>query len=160
MKTIWLNVLLILLTFNSVLKANPELPDNIQTTHIEITDKYNEVKLGINDQSVYMLFTEYAREVVNKEFENKHWLDKQSFSDSEGNFIIGNTQFLRSNRIEISIKDIERVTFKNGVLNFEYNNSQELAFDDIQSFNGTNVLQNFYVEDLERFVITFREVKK
>ena len=139
-------------TFAFTVKADaPEKSDPI----LEITDRFNEVKMGLTENSVYMIFSENARSVVNKNFQNQYEADNQKFEDSEGNFIVGPAHFLETNKIEYQIVDISGISFTNGKLSFEYKRKADIGFEDIFSFDGTRVLNNFYVEDLEAFIFTF-----
>ena len=127
---------------------------------IEITDKFNEVRLGITNNSIYMTFSENARSLANKSLQTKYEVNSQYFEDSEGNFIVGSTSYLESNRLELSLENIQNINFKNGKLSFQYKNKSTLGFEDIYSYNGTKALNNFYVEDLEAFIFTFNESVK
>lgn len=122
---------------------------------LEITDRFNEVKMGITEHSVYMIFTEQARNVANENFQNQFELDIHKFEDSEGNFIVSPAYFLENNIIEYHIDDIIGIKFTNGKITFVYKNKSNIGFEDIYSFDGTRALNNFYVEDLEAFIFTF-----
>lgn len=124
---------------------------------LEITDKFNEVRLGITNNSIYMTFSENVRSIANKSLQTKYEVDSENFEDSEGNFIVGSTSYLESNRLEYNLDDIEYINFKNGRLSFHYKNKSNIGFEDIYSYSGTRALNNFYVEDLEAFIFTFNE---
>ena len=151
-------LLVLLLVSNSLLASG--LNDNAPETGkpiLEITDKFNEVRLGITNNSIYMTFSENARLLANKSFQNKYEVDSQNFEDSEGNFIVGSVSYLESNKLEYSLENIQNINFKNGKLTFHYKNKPSIGFDDIYTYSGTKALNNFYVEDLEAFVFTFNE---
>ena len=151
----------LLLSSNTLLASNfndsaPELVKPI----LEITDKFNEVRLGITNNSIYMIFSENVRSIANKSLQTKYEVDSQNFEDSEGNFIVGSVSYLETNRLEFSLDDIQNINFKNGKLSFHYKNKSTIGFEDIYSYSGTKALNNFYVEDLEAFIFTFRETVK
>ena len=123
----------------------------------EITDKFNEVRLGLTENSVYMIFTERIKNISNNKFKEQYLIEAENFEDSEGNFLSNSATRLTSNSLEILFKDIQTINFRNGKLNFEYYSSSVVGFEEIQSFNGTNVLNNFYIEDLESFVFMFNK---
>ena len=129
----------------------PEKSDPI----LEISDRFNEVKMGLTENSVYMIFSEHARSVVNKNFQNQYEVDSHKFEDSEGNFIVSPAHYLENNKIEYQIDDISGINFSNGKLSFVYKSKSGIGFEDIYSFDGTRALNNFYVEDLEAFIVTF-----
>lgn len=152
---------LIFLFSNSVLAFTfednaPEKTDPV----LEITDRFNEVKMGLTENSVYMIFSEKARSVANKNFQTQYEVDSQKFEDSEGNFIVGSAYFLETNKIEYQLDDISGINFTNGKLSFIYKSKSEIGFEDIYSYNGTRALNNFYVEDLEAFIFTITKSVK
>ena len=123
---------------------------------LQITDKYNEIQLGFTESKLYMIVSDAARELANQEFIIQFKRDSDSFADSNGSFLITeNAPHLESNLIEYNLEDIDGLEFKNGSLKFSYRNKQTMGFEDILSYNGTKALENFYVEDLELFVITY-----
>lgn len=159
MNLIWIITLFILTLSDGISDAASPPVEYEQSKGIEISDKFNEVRFGVNEQIVYMTFTENVREIVNKQFENKYRRDLLSFTDSEGNFIIGSNLHLNSNKIEIPLEDIKMMELSNGQLNFVYEKPVDISFEDVESSHGTQVLNSFYVEDLERLVLAFRAVK-
>lgn len=159
MNLIWIITLFILTLSDGFSDAASPPVEYEQSKGIEISDKFNEVRFGVNEQIVYMTFTENVREIVNKQFENKYRRDLLSFTDSEGNFIIGSNLHLNSNKIEIPLEDIKMMELSNGQLNFVYEKPVDISFEDVESLHGTQVLNSFYVEDLERLVLAFRAVK-
>lgn len=124
---------------------------------LEISDKYSEVRLGLTDSKVYMIFSNTIKDLANKSFESQSLIDTNSFKDSEGNFILPEYPILKSNRIEFSFDEIESISFNNGKLSFKYSDQPQISFEDILSYNGVEVLRNFYVEDLENFALLFRK---
>lgn len=153
------NLVLVSLSMFIVLSITPSAysnstPDSKKII-FEITDKFSEVKFGITESTIYMVFSERVKDIANKTFGYQHQLDMQAFEDSEGNFINGNLTSLESNRIEFNINDIAEISFKNGKLNFVYQSKPKIGFEDIYSYNGTKAIENFYVEDLEKFILTF-----
>lgn len=124
----------------------------------EISDKYNEVQLGVTETTVYMIFSDDIRELANKLFLDQHKKDVETFADSEGNFIMSDMTYLESNKIEYDFEDIKNLKFESGVLSFDYASHKKVKFEDIFSYNGTKALSNFYVEDLELFAIKFSKL--
>lgn len=124
----------------------------------EISDKYNEVQLGVTESTVYMIFSDEIRELANKLFLDQHKKDVETFADSEGNFIMDEMSYLESNKIEYDFEDIKKLNFENGVLSFDYATHKKIKFEDIFSFDGTKALNNFFVEDLELFAIKFQKL--
>ncbi|MBO6524302.1 MAG: hypothetical protein JJ971_10785 [Balneolaceae bacterium] len=151
-------LMVLFLTSNMLLASNFE--DNAPGTDkpiLEIADKFNEVRLGITNNTIYMTFSENVRLIANKSFQNRYEVDSQNFEDSEGNFIVGTASYLESNRLEYNFDDIKNIEFKNGKLNFQYKNKSSIGFEDIYSYSGTKAINNFYVEDLEAFIFTLTE---
>ncbi len=136
---------------NTITGNAPDKTDPI----LEITDKFNEVKLGLTKDSVYMIFSENALSAANQNFKIQNEVNTQNFEDSEGKFITGSVSYLTSNRIEYKIEDISGINFTNGKLSFSYKTKSEIGFEDIFAFDGTKAINNFYVEDLEDFIFTF-----
>lgn len=145
-----------LFTAHSNLNAS-EAPKPVKII-FEITDKHNEVRLGITENSIYMVVSERVREIANKNFQNQSLIEENNFKDSEGNFISGYTTYLASNKIEYNHDEIIEVRFLNGKLSFNYLNTPEIGFEDIFSTNGTKALNNFYVEDLEAFILAYHNL--
>ncbi len=126
-----------------------------KTILLEITDKYNEVKIGLTESTIYMVFSERVRDIANNNFGTQYQENLQAFEDSDGNFINSSLNKLESNRIEFHINDIVEIKFRNGKLNFVYETKPKIGFEDIYSFNGAKALENFYIEDLEKFILLF-----
>lgn len=145
------SLLSMFLTKNGHSNTAPDTDDII----IEISDKFNEVKIGITETYVYMVFSESIREIANQTFVSQYEIDSQAFEDSDGNFITGNLVSLSSNRIEISRDEISEITFRNGKLHFSYVHKPTVSFEDIYSYKGTKALENFYVEDLEKLILAY-----
>ncbi len=143
-------------SLNSTLYAN-EAPETDKII-FEITDKHNEVRLGLTENSVYMIVSERVREIANKNFQDQSSIEENNFKDSEGNFISSFTTYLESNKIEYERDEIIEVKFINGKVSFHYLNTPEISFEDIFSTNGTKALNNFYVEDLEAFVLAYHDL--
>lgn len=150
--------LILALNFTSSAYSNTA-PDSKKTL-FEITDKFNEVKFGVTESTVYMVFSERVKDIANKTFVHQHQLDLYAFEDSDGNFINGNLANLESNRIEFRKEDISEIIFRNGKLNFVYQSKPKIGFEDIYSQYGTKVIENFYVEDLEKLILIFSSNKK
>lgn len=162
MKSIWLSTILLsvfVLLHAEYAHANYLKSVNNQINIFEISDKYDEVKLGMTDRTVYMIFTDGAREMVNREFEEEYKIASQAFFDSEGNFIIGEALSLNSNFLSVPITDIEYIEFKNGKLLFHYSSQTKIGFEDVKTHQGVDALDNFYVEDLEHFILMFNKNK-
>lgn len=121
----------------------------------EITDKYNEVKIGFTESTIYMVFSERVKDFANNTFGTQYQENLQAFEDSDGNFINGSLNKLESNRIEFQINEISEINFRNGKLNFIYETKPKIGFEDIYSINGAKALENFYIEDLEKLTLFF-----
>ena len=148
-------ILLLLLSNTTLASTFHDNAPEKSTPVLEIKDKFNEVRMGLTESSVYMIFSERARSIANKNFQDQYEVDTQKFEDSEGNFIVGSAFFLETNRIEYQMDDISGINFTNGKLTFIYKNKSDICFEDIYSYDGTRALNNFYVEDLEDFIFTF-----
>lgn len=152
-----ISFLLLASSFGNVFAKTP--PSSINSKIVfEISDKYSEVRLGLTETSIYMIFSEGIRTLANNEIINQSNIDAHYFEDSEGNFINGETPLLTSNRIEFFYDDIKSISFVNGKINFEYKKNNNLKFEDIYSYKGTKVINNFYIEDLELFINTYRKM--
>lgn len=149
--------ILIVLFFSALAFASTPPEADIKIL-FEISDKYNEVQLGVTESTVYMIFSDEIRELANKLFLDQHKKDVETFADSEGNFIMDEMSYLESNKIEYDFEDIKKLNFENGVLSFDYATHKKIKFEDIFSFNGTKALNNFFVEDLELFAIKFQKL--
>ncbi len=135
--------------------ALPKTAPDADKVIFEITDKFNEVRFGLTESTIYMVFSEKIRGIANKTFMYHHLLDAHAFEDSDGNFISGNAITLDSNKIEFDRNNISEISFKNGKMSFTYQTSPKVGFEDIYSYNGTKAIENFYLEDLEAFILTF-----
>ncbi len=135
--------------------ALPNTAPDADKVIFEITDKFNEVRFGLTESTIYMVFSERIRGIANKTFMFQHQLDTHAFEDSEGNFISGNALNLESNKIELERSNISEISFKNGKMSFTYQTNPKVGFEDIYSYNGTKAIENFYLEDLEAFILTF-----
>ncbi|MTI86612.1 MAG: hypothetical protein FH748_01445 [Balneolaceae bacterium] len=154
----FVSLLLMLVMSSLAVLASDTCPqDKDPKIIIEFYDKYNEVKLGLTDEFVFMEFSSKIREQINKELTEQHIKDVDSFVDSGGEFIISSPTVLRSNRIQYNLEDIEDIEFEKGVLQFEYRQKSDVGFEDIISQDGTKALSSFYVEDLEQFALTYKE---
>ncbi|MCG8372201.1 MAG: hypothetical protein MI700_01640 [Balneolales bacterium] len=122
----------------------------------EIIDRFGEVRLGLTGSSVYIIVSEDIKDLANTELQYQQKLDMHSFEDSEGNFIPLRSNILSSNKLEFSLEDISSVEFKNAKIEFTHSNSSSLTFSDIHATNGNNILENFYLEDLEAFYIAYK----
>ncbi|MEQ9265310.1 MAG: hypothetical protein RLN81_08825 [Balneolaceae bacterium] len=151
-----LPILIVLFFSASAFASTP--PESDIKILFEISDKYNEVQLGVTESTVYMIFSDEIRELANKLFLDQHKKDVETFADSEGNFIMDEMSYLESNKIEYDFEDIKKLNFENGVLSFDYATHKKIKFEDIFSFNGTKALNNFFVEDLELFAIKFQKL--
>lgn len=124
---------------------------------IAFYDKYNEVRIGLTDHSVFMELDPQTLDLNNRNFQDLHRNELDSFVDSGGEFILGEKIVLQSNVIEYELNDLSDIIFKNGKISFIYLQKKDLVFEDILSVYGNKVLDNFYVEDLERLVLRYRE---
>lgn len=123
---------------------------------IAFYDKYQEVRIGLTDHSVFMELDPQTLDLNNRNFQDLHRNELDSFMDSGGEFILGEKIVLQSNVIEYELTDLSGIYFKNGKLTFEYLHKKDLIFEDIISVYGNKVLDNFYIEDLEKLAQTYR----
>lgn len=151
-------ILIFVISFNNVLLANEIDPVNDKPTLFQIEDKYNEVKLCLTKSSIYMQIKGSVKDYINQEIVQRHSIEASQFIDSEGHFLLGDMILLSSDKLEYSFEDIEEVTFVNGILSFTYNNRKSFTFSDILSTDGNSALQNFYVEDLEKFYQNYKKL--
>jgi hypothetical protein len=147
-----------ILTFSSTLIADGTDPVNEKAALVEIEDKYNEVKLCLTKTSVYMVMTGSVKDYMNQEIAQRHSIEASQFIDSQGHFLLGDAVLLSSEKLEYSFSDIESVSFENGELLFSYKNRQSFVFSDILGTDGNPALQNFYVEDLEKFYMNYKKI--
>jgi hypothetical protein len=124
----------------------------------EIEDKYSEVKLCLTKTSVYMKMKSTVKDYMNQELVQRHSLEASQFIDSQGHFLLGEVILLSSQKLEYSFDDIESISFENGELIFTYNDTQSFVFSDILGTDGNPALQNFYVEDLEKFFLNYKKL--
>lgn len=147
---------LALVLVNNGFAAETEGPESDQFTILEITDKYNEVTLGITSNSVYLKFDKNVKDYVNQELIEEHNLQANQFIDSEGFFVPGSMILLKENKLEYLFSEIETVLFHQGKLTFKYIGKKEFVFEDILNTDGNQALKNFYLEDLEQFYHTYK----
>jgi hypothetical protein len=95
---------------------------------------------------------------MNQEIVHRHSIEASQFIDSEGHFLLGDVVLLSSRKLEYSFDDIESISFENGELIFTYNDTQSFVFSDILGTDGNPALQNFYLEDLEKFFIAYKKL--
>ncbi len=150
--------LILLLNFSSLAIAETDNIDEKTPTLIEIEDKYNEVKLCLTKSSIYMQFKNSVKEYTNQEIEYRYNIEANQFIDSQGHFLLGEVTLLDSDKIEYVFAEIQEVSFANGKLVFTYQDPKAFTFSDILNTDGTPALQNFYVEDLERFYLTYAKL--
>jgi len=124
----------------------------------QIEDKYSEVKLGLTKSSVYMLIKSSVKDYINQELVQRHSIEASRFIDSQGHFLLGEIVLLNSDKVEYSFSDIEEVSFEDGKLTFTYSNTKSFVFSDILGTDGNPALNNFYVEDLEKFYQNFKKL--
>ncbi len=159
MKSLRSGILIItIITIFSSIGYSSDLPsdsDN-QKVIVEITDKYNEVRMGVTENTVYMIFSENIRDLANDQFENDYLKETNRFYDSGGKFILDELVRLESNKIEYSLDDIEDIFFESGRIEFDYSTRKEIGFEEVHSYKGTRAIDNFYVEDLELLILTYR----
>ena len=125
----------------------------------EIIDKYEQVRLGITNQTIYMILSENVVENFNLKMSHNYKNEMILFEETGGNFIPSNHSYLSGNKVSIPIDEISGIAFKNGKIDFSYSTYQDIYFEEIISTNGEHALQNFYVEDLERFYQEFSKFK-
>ncbi|MBO6621328.1 MAG: hypothetical protein JJ892_02125 [Balneola sp.] len=147
-----------IITFSSTLLADSTDPVNDKPAFFEIKDKYNEVKLCLTKTSVYMVMNSSVKEYMNQEIVHRHSIEASQFIDSQGHFLLGDVILLSSEKLEYSFDDINGIIFENGELLFNYNQVQSFVFSDILGTDGNPALQNFYVEDLEKFYLNYKKI--
>ena len=81
--------------------------------------------------------------------------ENELFYDSQGLFLPGEPPFLTSTKIDIPSDEVE-LKFEHGDIEFLYAKQVDIRFEDIIFPNGSSVLRNFYIEDLEQFVLKYR----
>lgn len=155
---------ILILTIASIFSSSgysSDLPSNNDSDNekviVEITDKYNEVRMGVTENSVYMIFSENIKELANDQFEHDYLKETNRFDDSGGKFILDELVRLESNKIEYSLDEIENIFFESGRIEFDYSMRKEIGFEEIQSYKGTRAVDNFYLEDLELLILTYRK---
>ncbi|WP_169331255.1 hypothetical protein [Balneola vulgaris] len=141
----------------TAMNTDPVDDEKKKNTLMEIHDRYHQVKLCLTSTSVYMQFDTSVRDLINQELEHKHQKDAQHFIDSEGQFLLGNITYLESDKIEYQTDEIRDVVFENGKLKFTYDSDKEFKFEDIIGTDGKPALENFYLEDLELFYLTYKK---
>ena len=151
-------MLLLFIALSSSNSYSTSSDSNINDPILEITDKYSEIRLGITDSKIYMVISDTYREYANQQFLEQHRRDIDFFTDSNGSFLIAEATYLETNTLEFDIEDVEAVLFEDGELIFKYRNKFQLGFEEVLSLNGINALSSFYVEDLELFAITFKNL--
>lgn len=144
-----------------LVSALPAFSNSLSPNDIlfEITDKYDQVRLGITENSIYMSFSEHVRDTINSELLNQYKRDMQFFADSGGNFAPSSHSYLTTNTVEISFDQITSLEFKNGRLEFGYSTLPEILFEEVLTKNGHKALNSFFLEDLEDFFLTFNKLK-
>ena len=133
-------------------------PVNDKPTVFQIEDKFNEVKLGLTKTSVYMQIKSSVKDYINQEIVQRHSIEASRFIDSQGHFLLGDVVVLDSDKVEYSFDDIEEVSFESGQLTFTYSNAKSFVFSDILGTDGNPALHNFYVEDLEKFYLSYKKL--
>lgn len=152
-------ILIFLFAFNdSLIAGSTEPSSDEKPTLFQIEDKYNEVKLCLTKNSVYMVIKSSVKDYINQEIVQRHNIEASQFIDSQGHFLLGDMILLRSDRLEYSFDDIDDITFEDGAISFSYNNAKSFTFADILSTDGNTALQNFYVEDLEKFYLNYKKL--
>ena len=125
---------------------------------LEISDKYEKIRLGITDSNVYMVLDESLMPSVNALITSQNTAQKNSYLDSRGIFIPGYTPILTSNVIRIPISEIACITFDKGKLDFHYNTTPTFDLESILVSGGQPALDNFFIEDLEKFYVTLSKI--
>lgn len=148
----------VLLFVNTSLSAEEVITGEEKPSILEIEDKYSEVKLCLTKSSIYMQFKNSVKEYTNQEIEHRFAIEANQFLDTQGHFLLGSVTFLESDKLEYSLDDIKDVTFENGKLSFSYHNQKSFIFSDILNTDGTQALNNFYIEDLEKFFLSYSKL--
>lgn len=120
-------------------------------TLLEITDRNNQISLGISNNSITVTITEELRVMYNNEirlFERKEW---HTFSDSGGNYIPSTHSYLDSDIIEIPLSDIKSIHLMNDGLDFTFDTYSKSEFKNVLSDLGSDFFKNFSSEDLASF---------
>lgn len=151
-------IFLFTLALSSTLFANGTEPVNDKPALFEIEDKYNEVKLCLTKTSVYMVMKGSVKDYMNQEIVHRHSIEASQFIDSQGHFLLGDVILLSSKKLEYSFDDIDNISFENGELTFSYDKVQSFVFSDILGTDGNPALQNFYIEDLEKFYLNYKKI--
>lgn len=151
-KEVFIVFLMVLTTIG--VSAHPSGGDVI----LEISDKNDQIRLGITNSSVYMIIDDDLVYKMNQTIAYLNNRESMFFEDSAGNFIPYTYHPLTSNVIEIPLEEIDNINFNKGKLSFSYNAVQDIPLEDVIFPNGTAALDNFFVEDLEQFFITLSEL--
>lgn len=152
-------IIIFFLAFSNTSIAGDTDPSNDdKPTIFQIEDKYNEVKLCLTKSSIYMQIKSSVKDYINQDIAQKHSIEASQFIDSQGHFLLGDMVLLSSEKIEYSFDDIKDVTFEDGTISFTYNKIKSFTFADILSTDGNPALQNFYVEDLEKFYTNYKKL--
>ncbi len=138
----------------STVLATPSSNDTI----LEITDRNNQITIGISDEFVTVTVTEELRELYNNEirvFERKEW---HTFTDSGGNYIPSSHSYLDSDIIEIPLSEIEDISIINGALDFKFVEYTSSSFKNVLSDLGSDFFKSFSYEDLESFYQAYSSI--
>ncbi len=149
------SLLLLFLFTAPVLLANPFNDDVI----LEITDKDNQLTLGISKEHVFILITEELRELYNSEIENNERQEWHTFADSGGNYIPGSHAYFDSESILIPLSDILNISYAEGIIDLSFVPNARSSFKNILSDLGVNFFNNFNEEDLESFYKAYLNIR-
>lgn len=152
------SMLVCLLMFTNVSIWANETPEDKEKTIIEIRDKYNEIRLGLTKKVIYLKFDSALKDFMNEEISASYNLLTNQFIDSEGYFMPGEITLLKENKLVYHLSDIENIDFNKGKIIFHYKRTKDFIFEDILNTDGNPALQNFYLEDLERFYLAYRNL--
>ena len=136
-------------TIQDSLKCNDDI------SRVEISDKNNSIVLGFDENHIYMIINEEIKNSVNSSMVEVFKHENELFYDSQGLFLPGEPPFLTSTKIDIPSDEVE-LKFEHGDIEFLYAKQVDIRFEDIIFPNGSSVLRNFYIEDLEQFVLKYR----
>ncbi|MBO6793441.1 MAG: hypothetical protein JJ895_05990 [Balneolaceae bacterium] len=149
------SLLLLLLFIAPASFANPVNDDVI----LEITDKDNQLTLGISKEHVFIVITEELRDFYNAEIKNYERKEWHTFADSGGNYIPGSHTYIDSEPIQIPLSDIHNISFKEGTIEVSFIPNTRSTFKNILSDLGANFFNNFNEEDLESFYVAYLNIR-
>ncbi len=126
---------------------------------IEIVDKSGEIILGFDGKRIYMIISDASLQRLNNQLLVDYHRDLQTFTDSNGSFIPGDTHLIASERIEYKLEDLIITLDPEGEIRFEYLQPGPVLFEQVMLPNGNSALHSFDQEDLTTLYAAISEVE-